>query len=127
MVIGARQQPDERLLLTGNEAGTPPGDRKFRPDVQGIRAIAVVLVVLFHAHVPGFNGGYVGVEVFFVISGFVITGLLLREHVDWSYVDPGLLRPPGPTHHPRSDPGHHRRRDRLICPARPAESAIRSQ
>ena len=62
-----------------DEAGTAPEDRRFRPDVQGLRAIAVLLVVLFHAHVPGFGGGYVGVDVFFVISGFVITGVLLRE------------------------------------------------
>ncbi len=51
----------------------------YRPDVQGLRALAVVLVILVHASVPGFEGGYVGVDVFFVISGFVITGLLLRE------------------------------------------------
>jgi peptidoglycan/LPS O-acetylase OafA/YrhL len=63
----------------GNEAGTPPGDRKFRPDVQGMRAIAILLAVVYHAGIPGFEGGYVGIEVFFVISGFVITGLLLRE------------------------------------------------
>jgi peptidoglycan/LPS O-acetylase OafA/YrhL len=44
-----------------------------------MRAIAILVVVLFHAGVPGFEGGYVGVDVFFVISGFVITGLLLRE------------------------------------------------
>ena len=62
-----------------DEAGTPPGDRRFRPDVQGLRAIAILLVVLFHADVPGIRGGYVGVDVFFVISGFVITGVLLRE------------------------------------------------
>lgn len=62
-----------------NEAGTAPEDRKFRPDVQGLRAVAVVLVVLFHAGVSGVSGGYVGVDVFFVISGFVITGVLLRE------------------------------------------------
>ena len=69
----------DRNLPSGDEAGTPPGDRKFRPDVEGLRAIAVVLVVLFHAGVPGFTGGFVGVDVFFVISGFVITGVLLRE------------------------------------------------
>jgi peptidoglycan/LPS O-acetylase OafA/YrhL len=47
--------------------------------VQGLRAIAVILVILDHARVPGFEGGYVGVDVFFVISGFVITGLLHRQ------------------------------------------------
>jgi peptidoglycan/LPS O-acetylase OafA/YrhL len=51
----------------------------FRPDVQGLRALAVVLVILSHAGVPGVAGGYVGVDVFFVISGFVITGLLMRQ------------------------------------------------
>ena len=79
MVIGDKAPPDERLQRSGDEAGTAPGDRSFRPDVQGLRAVAVVLVVLFHAHVPGLGGGYVGVDVFFVISGFVITGVLLRE------------------------------------------------
>ncbi len=68
-----------RLLASGQEAGTAPEDRRFRPDVEGLRAVAVLLVVLFHAGVPGLTGGYVGVDVFFVISGFVITGLLLRE------------------------------------------------
>jgi peptidoglycan/LPS O-acetylase OafA/YrhL len=68
-----------RSMSTGDEAGTAPGDRKFRPDVQGLRAVAILLVVLFHADIPGVHGGYVGVDVFFVISGFVITGVLLRE------------------------------------------------
>ena len=44
-----------------------------------MRAIAVMLVVLNHAGVPGVPGGYVGVDVFFVISGFLITGLLIHE------------------------------------------------
>ena len=79
MVTDTQTRPDERFLLSGDEAGTAPEDRRFRPDVQGLRAIAVALVVLFHAHVPGLDGGYVGVDVFFVISGFVITGVLLRE------------------------------------------------
>lgn len=51
----------------------------FRPDIEGLRAVAVVAVVLFHADVPGVGGGYIGVDVFFVISGFLITGLLWRE------------------------------------------------
>ena len=68
-----------RLLPNGEEAGSPPGDRRFRPDIEGLRAVAILLVVLFHAGVPHLQGGYVGVDVFFVISGFVITGLLLRE------------------------------------------------
>jgi peptidoglycan/LPS O-acetylase OafA/YrhL len=51
----------------------------FRPDIEGLRAVAVLAVVLYHAGVPGIPGGYVGVDVFFVISGFLITGLLWRE------------------------------------------------
>jgi peptidoglycan/LPS O-acetylase OafA/YrhL len=51
----------------------------FRPDLEGLRAVAVMLVVAYHAKVPGFDGGFVGVDVFFVLSGFLITGLLLRE------------------------------------------------
>ncbi|HEV3132989.1 MAG TPA: acyltransferase family protein [Acidimicrobiales bacterium] len=67
------------LAAAVDEAGTAPEDRRFRPDVEGLRAVAIVLVVLFHAGVPGISGGFVGVDVFFVISGFVITGVLLRE------------------------------------------------
>jgi peptidoglycan/LPS O-acetylase OafA/YrhL len=51
----------------------------FRPDIQGLRAVAILTVVLYHAGVPGFGGGFVGVDIFFVISGFLITGLLWRE------------------------------------------------
>lgn len=52
--------------------------RQKRLDIQGMRAVAVVLVVLFHAEIPGFGGGYVGVDVFFVISGFLISTHLLE-------------------------------------------------
>jgi peptidoglycan/LPS O-acetylase OafA/YrhL len=48
----------------------------YRPDIDGLRALAVIPVVLFHAAVPGFAGGFTGVDVFFVISGFLITRLL---------------------------------------------------
>ena len=54
--------------------------RAFRPDIQGLRAIAVMLVALAHAGVGFLQGGYVGVDVFFVISGFLITGFLIRRH-----------------------------------------------
>lgn len=60
-------------------AGTQRREAAFRPDLEGLRAVAVVLVLLFHARVPFFGGGYVGVDVFFVLSGFLITGLLVRE------------------------------------------------
>ena len=56
------------------------GDRPaFRPDIEGLRGAAILLVVLFHARVPALAGGFVGVDVFFVLSGFFITGLLVRE------------------------------------------------
>jgi peptidoglycan/LPS O-acetylase OafA/YrhL len=62
------------------ERQDPPAEQNtFRADIEGLRAVAVVAVVLFHASVPGLGGGYVGVDVFFVISGFLITGLLWRE------------------------------------------------
>src|SRR5262252_318587 len=51
----------------------------FRPDIEGLRAIAILLVVAYHADVPGFSGGFIGVDVFFVLSGYLITGLLVRE------------------------------------------------
>ncbi len=51
----------------------------FRPDLQGLRAIAILLVVLGHANMPLLSGGFVGVDVFFVLSGYLITGLLTQE------------------------------------------------
>ena len=51
----------------------------YRKDIDGLRAVAVLSVILFHAGVPGFSGGFVGVDVFFVISGYLICGLLYEE------------------------------------------------
>jgi len=51
----------------------------YRPEIDGLRAVAVLPVILFHAKFESFAGGYVGVDVFFVISGYLITTILLRE------------------------------------------------
>ncbi len=53
--------------------------RPFRKDIEGLRAVAILAVVLYHAHVGAVPGGYVGVDVFFVISGYLITDHLWRE------------------------------------------------
>ena len=51
----------------------------FRPDLEGLRGIAVVAVVLFHSGLSAFSGGFLGVDAFFVLSGFLITSLITRE------------------------------------------------
>ncbi|GHH42789.1 acyltransferase [Streptomyces candidus] len=63
------------------ESGPHPHRSVFRPDIEGLRAVAVLAVLAFHAGIPGLAGGFVGVDVFFVISGYLITGLLAREAV----------------------------------------------
>jgi peptidoglycan/LPS O-acetylase OafA/YrhL len=70
-------------LLSSDPPATtvsPASEQSFLPDIEGLRAISIIAVVLYHANVGWASGGYVGVDVFFVISGYLITGLLLREH-----------------------------------------------
>ncbi|MDL2401952.1 acyltransferase family protein [Rhizobium mayense] len=56
-----------------------PGHLKYRADIDGLRALAILPVVLFHAGIPGFSGGFVGVDVFFVISGYLMATLISGE------------------------------------------------
>jgi peptidoglycan/LPS O-acetylase OafA/YrhL len=58
---------------------------RYRPEIDGLRAMAVVPVILFHAGLSGFEGGFVGVDVFFVISGFLITSIIVVDLEDGKF------------------------------------------
>jgi len=62
-----------------------------RPDIQGLRALAVCVVILGHGHIPGFRGGFVGVDIFFVVSGYLISTLLLHEATRTGHVRVGAF------------------------------------
>ena len=51
----------------------------YRHEIDGLRALAVLTVIFFHADFPVINGGFVGVDIFFVISGYLITGMILSN------------------------------------------------
>ena len=100
-------------------------ERHFRPDIQGLRALAVLLVIVAHAGFGRSRGGFVGVDVFFVISGFLITSLLVRE------VEPlgpdlarGLLRAARPADPARGDAGDRRDGRRLASVCLPLDRAV---
>ncbi len=63
--------------------------KEYRADIDVLRAIAVLAVIFYHSHIPFFSGGYVGVSIFFVISGYLITGIIKRrlENNSFSFVE----------------------------------------
>ena len=74
-MAGTRVLDDRRSSPSG------PGERfelPYRPEIDGLRAVAVLLIVGFHVKLAGFRGGYIGVDIFFVVSGYLITRILLR-------------------------------------------------
>ena len=74
----------------------PPRD--YRPDIDGLRGVAVLLVVGRHIGLPGTSGGFTGVDVFFAISGYLITGLLIREWKERGRIDVGPVGDVGHCH-----------------------------
>ena len=79
MNVSVPQQSSNGRLLPSASRGA------YRPELDGLRALAIVPVVLFHSEIAAFDGGYIGVDVFFVVSGFLITGILSRALSDGSF------------------------------------------
>ena len=63
---------------------------KYRADIDGLRCVAILAVVVFHAFPGWAPGGFVGVDIFFVISGFLITGILLKDLEDGRFTLTGF-------------------------------------
>ncbi len=78
-VRGRSRSTGRDVVTRSDQEDCRGGHASFRSDIQGLRALAVGLVILAHAGFRTASGGFIGVDVFFVISGFLIIGLLVRE------------------------------------------------
>ncbi|ETV73081.1 hypothetical protein H257_11906 [Aphanomyces astaci] len=76
----------KQVYLISNSNTPEPSNYpiKYRPDIDGLQTFVVVPVVLFHAYPLSINGGFTGVDVFFVIAGYLISGILFKENVKGS-------------------------------------------
>ncbi len=73
------------FIGTGDNVGERMQAKEYRADIDVLRAIAVLAVIFYHAHIPFFRGGFVGVSIFFVISGYLITGIIKRKLADGTF------------------------------------------
>ena len=92
MAVGIRTRPEAPPApVAGAPASTVEGDEPWRlghiAPFDGLRAIAVVAVLAHHAHIPRLDGGFLGVDLFFVLSGFLITALLVQERDSSDRID----------------------------------------
>jgi peptidoglycan/LPS O-acetylase OafA/YrhL len=78
MTFGAQVRKNHGIAGESAPVAVAPA-ASFRRDLEGLRGLAILLVVAFHLDLPGLRGGFIGVDVFFVLSGYLITGLLARE------------------------------------------------
>jgi peptidoglycan/LPS O-acetylase OafA/YrhL len=78
----------DRGLTPSSAEGAAPAQAHgsaFRPDIEGLRALAILPILANHAGIPGFAGGFVGVDIFFVISGYLITRIIMRDRAEGRY------------------------------------------
>ncbi|KAF0714550.1 hypothetical protein As57867_003807, partial [Aphanomyces stellatus] len=76
---------DSALDIPSINTTHAPHPIAYRADIDGLRALAVAAVVLFHAYPKTFSSGFIGVDVFFVISGFLISSILFKENAKGSF------------------------------------------
>ena len=92
-------------------------DRSYRPDIDGLRALAVAVVLIFHAFPARLPGGFVGVDVFFVISGYLISGIILEALGGGPVQLRAFLCAPHPAHFSGARSCARRRAGRRLVPA----------